>query len=79
MAKYTFKNKVTTRPCDVETGDAFAVKVVAVTGHDDDWVAYEGPSTWSDQLVADSGDKLLAKQAEPLFYVLRASGRRYRE
>ena len=32
--KKNFKNKWTTAPVDVEDGDAFAVKVVAVAGYD---------------------------------------------
>ncbi len=66
-----YKNLITTSPSDVEDGDAFAVKIVAVAGHDEDWAAYIGPSNWSDEDIAASGDKLLAEQAEPLFYVLR--------
>jgi len=79
MAQYNFKNKVTTSPSDVQPNDAFAIKVVAVAGHGNDWSAYYGPSNWSDEMVAESGDKLSAAQAEPLFYVLAASGRTYRE
>jgi hypothetical protein len=79
MPQYNFKNKVTTSPSDVQPDDAFAIKVVAVAGHRDDWTAYYGPSHWSNEMVADSGDKLSAGQAEPLFYVLAASGRYYRE
>lgn len=75
---YNFKNLVTTSPSDVEQGDAFAVKIVAVAGYDNDWAAYRGPSDWSDEVVAQSGDKLLEKEATPLFYVMRNSGRYYR-
>ena len=77
--KKNFKNKWTTAPVDVEDGDAFAVKVVAVAGYDNDWAAYEGPSDWTDQEIAGSGDKLSRKAAERLFYVLAESGRHYRE
>ena len=79
MPSYNFKNKETIRPSDVEPDDAFAIKVVAVAGYDNDWAAYYGPSNWSDEMVAKSGDKLSTAQAEPLFYVLAASGRHYRE
>lgn len=78
MSDYRFRNKVTTSPSDVEDRDGFAIKVVAVAGRAFDWTAYVGPSWWSDQQVADHGDKLPASQAEPLFYVLRTSGREYR-
>lgn len=78
MAKRRFRNKVTVSPSDVQDGDAFAVKVVAVAGHDNDWAAYEGPSHWTDNEVAESGDKLLKEQAAPLFHVFRVSERHYR-
>ena len=77
--KRNFKNFVTTRPNEVECNDAFAIKVVAVAGHADDWAAYYGPSEWSKEQVAQSGNKLAKEQAEPLFYVMRNSGRYYRE
>ena len=73
-----FKNKHTTKPIEVQDGDMFAVKVVAVVGPNDDWAAYEGPTDWSDERVATEGDKLLLAQAEMLFYVLMATGRGYR-
>ena len=77
MKKRVFKNLVTTSPSDVEDGDAFAIKIVAVAGRDEDWAAYMGPSDWTDEEIAQAGNKLLEKQAEPLFYVLRTL-RRYR-
>ena len=67
-----------TRPTDVLWGDAFAIKVVAVAGYANDWAAYIGPSDWTDERVAEQGDKLSPEQAGPLFYVLRESGRTYR-
>lgn len=73
-----FKNLVTTEPDNVNEGDAFALKVVAVAGHADDWAAYRGPSDWTDEEVASSGDKLAKEAAEALFYVMRNSGRTYR-
>ena len=76
--KLRFRNKITTSPSDVQPGDCFAVKVVAVTGHMNDWAAYIGPSDWTDERVAEQGDKLSPEQAGPLFYVLRESGRTYR-
>jgi len=78
MPKHRWRNLVSVRPSDVADGDAFAVKIVATAGHADDWAAYRGPSHWSDEQVAATGDKLLKEQAEPLFYVLRESGRQYR-
>ena len=66
--KRRYRNLVTVSP---------SIKVVAVAGHDNDWSAYMGPSDWTDEEVAQSGDKLPKEQAEPLFYVLRTL-RRYR-
>lgn len=79
MSKHIFKNHYTTNPSDVESGDAFAIKVVAIAGYNNDWAAYVGPTDWPDEEVARHGDKLLAKQALPLFYVLRNTIRHYRE
>lgn len=67
---HNYKNPYTTRPCDVEPMDAFAMKVVAVAGHADDWTAYYGPSNCTDERVASEGTKLFHTQAEPLFYVM---------
>jgi len=77
--KRNFKNLVTTSPDEVEDNDAFAIKIVAVAGFVNDWAAYYGPPEWSKEQVAQSGDKLVREQAEPLFYVMRRSGRSYRD
>ena len=74
-----FKNLMRVSPSDVQDNDAFALKVVAVALPGGFWRAYRGPSDWSDERVAAQGDLLLEEQAGPLFYVLRASGRRYEE
>lgn len=82
MSRYRFINVAEARnlsPSDVKPSDAFPIKVVAVAGRGDDWAAYYGPTEWTDEEVAESGNKLLAAQAEPLFYALRNSGRFYRE
>ena len=79
MAELTFRNAVSVAPSDVHDFDAFAIKVVAVALPDGFWRAYRGPSDWSDERVAAQGDLLLEAQGSPLFYVLRASGRRYEE
>ena len=47
-----------TRPDDVHDGDAFAAKIVAVAGFNNDWALYIGPSKWSDEQVRDNGNKL---------------------
>jgi len=78
VPEYTFRNKTLTNPRDLHPGDAFAIKVVAVVGYNWDWCAYQGPSSWGDQEVADSGDKLPEGVATRLFYVLADSGHTYR-
>lgn len=64
-------------PSCVLDGDAFAIKVVAVAGYDGDWTAYVGPTDWTDEQVAEQGDKLTEAQAGALFYVMQL--RRYRQ
>ena len=71
------RNHLTTSPADVKPGDAFGFKVVGVAGQANDWAAYIGPANWTNRDVAQYGDKLSPEQAEPLFYVLRKSGRVY--
>ena len=72
-----FRNRYATQSDDVQDGDAFPFKIVAVAGQNNDWAAYWGPSSWSDERVAQEGDKLRREVAEPLFYLGR-SGRTYR-
>ena len=79
MRQYTWKNKVTVCPDQIEVNDAFATKVVAAAGYNNDWAAYQGPCDWSDEQVAESGDKILREAAERLFYCMTMSGRRYRD
>ncbi len=71
------KEMLETRPCDVKDGDVFAIKVIAVAGHCNDWAAYKGPTSWPDETVVEVGHKLTRREAGELFYVM--SGRRYRE
>lgn len=80
MSELTFKNKVTTNPGDVKPLDAFAIKVVAwVHGGGYSWAAYYGPSDWTDEQVAFSGDVLLEEAARSMFYVLDATGILYED
>ena len=73
-----FRDKWNTRPYQINDGDMVAAKVVAVAGTNNDWAAYEGPTDWSDEMVATQGDKLTKGQAGKLFHVMSASGRKYR-
>ncbi|KRT69373.1 MAG: hypothetical protein XU15_C0011G0055 [candidate division NC10 bacterium CSP1-5] len=69
---YKFVNKASTRPSELRPGMAMAVKVVAVLHTDfPSWCAYQGPTDWSDQQVADQGDEILQEAAERLFPTMR--------
>lgn len=65
-----FRDKHKAIPIEVRANDAFAVKVVAVAGYAQDWVAYCGPSDWPDALVAEQGTKLTKEQAGELFHCM---------
>ena len=79
MTKYTWKDKMEAVPYEIVTNDTVAIKVVAVAGHDNDWAAYWGASWWDDERIAAEGAKLSREGAEPLFYCMTMSGRRYRD
>ena len=82
MSRYNFIHVIEAygmSPSDVRDRDTFPIKVVAIAGTGNDWAAYYGPTDWTDERVAMHGDKLSQEQAMPLFYVLRNSGRYYRE
>ena len=70
-----FKTGRNTRPAEVQPGDCFGYKVVAtVREHGpgygaSSWVAYRGPTEWTDQKVLDQGEKIGPKTARALFYV----------
>lgn len=69
-------SKVNTSPSDVQPRYYFALKIVAVAGHYNDWACYIGPSDWDDEDVARSGDKVLEEQAGVFAYLMQL--RRYR-
>ena len=64
------------KPGEVQDGDMFAIKVIAIAGHCGDWAAYLGPTSWPDEKVAEVGQKLTRRQVGELFYIM--SGRSYR-
>lgn len=66
-----FLNKHWTSPSDAIQGVAFATKLVAVVGCNNDWTAYEGPSDWTDQQVALRGQKIDKEAAKLIFQVCR--------
>ena len=63
-----YRDKTNVPPTALSEGDMVAIKVVAVAGAVGDWAAYFGPSDWTDEQVAENGDKLAEFQARPLFY-----------
>jgi hypothetical protein len=72
-------NGVAIEPDEIEGEDRFGYKVVALVGyHKVDWAAYRGPTTWSDEQVAATGDKITRDAAFALFPTL-AGTLRYRE
>lgn len=71
-------NPVTVVPNELKPDDCLGYKVIAVMGYNHDWAAYKGLTTWTDEEVAMSGDKLDKDAAESLFYAPKALGLHYR-
>lgn len=71
-------NPVTVIPNDLQPGDRLGYKVIAVIGQRGDWAAYCGLTDWTDDEVAEGGDKLSQETAESLFYAPRVAGLNYR-
>lgn len=73
MRNLTYAEYYNMRASDFAPNDTVAVKIVAVIGAGGpDWAAYLGLSDWSDEYVAESGDKLPAAAAEALFPTVAA-------
>ena len=77
VGRYRFLNLLGRRELRYGTlalrpGDAVAHKIVAVVGQVGDWAAYVGPTDWTDEQVADRGDKLSRATAEAFFPDLAA-------
>ena len=75
---YNAMNPVTVRPSDLKPGDMLGFKVIAVIGPNGDWAVYRGLTSWSDDEVAASGDKISEDIANSLFYAPRTAGLNYR-
>jgi len=73
-----WENAASLRPYKIEPDTCVAMKVVAVAGYANDWVAYRGPTSWLDNDVADGGDKISKEAADALFFAFKNSGREYR-
>jgi len=76
----TTLNPVTVRPGELKPGDMLGFKVIAVIGWSGkDWCAYRGLTNWSDERVAQEGDKISREAAESLFYAPTIMGFTYRD
>lgn len=63
---------------EIAGGDRYGYKVVAVIDESwNGWRAYRGPTSWTDQQVADNGDAVSEETARALFPTLAAAGRIY--
>lgn len=71
-------NPRSVHPNELKTSDWVGYKVIAVIGHNNDWAAYAGLADWSNEEVAENGDKVDKKAAEALFPMIVRSGRTYR-
>lgn len=72
------QNPVNVRPTDLKPEDVLGLKVVAVIGEANDWAAYYGKTSESDEDVASNGDKLSQDAAELLFLAPVRAGLSYR-
>ena len=73
---YGTLNAYTVRPTEVQPGDAYGWKVIAVV-NEHFWSAFKGLSDWTDEYVMMHGDRLPKEAAEALFPALTESGRKY--
>ena len=72
-------NPVQVVPQTLKPNDVLGFKVIAVIGFAEDWAAYVGLTSWADDEVTASGDKISKEAAEALFSAPRLAGLRYRE
>lgn len=63
---------------DLIPGARFGYKVIAVVGGANDWAAYLGLTSQTDDEVARNGDKISKDAAEALFPIFKWSEFRYR-
>ena len=66
----TFKNHLHTLPADVETGDAFAVTLVAVAGANNYWSCFVGQSGRLPSWIAAHGDRVPLARAGIFTHVM---------
>jgi hypothetical protein len=71
-------NPATVVPARLKPDDWLGYKIIAVIGYNNDWSAYMGLSHWSDEEVANSGDKLDEETACGLFSAPVRAGLTYR-
>jgi len=65
-------NPYTAGGADIQPGDHFGYKVIAVIHSEHFWTAYLGLTDWSDVQIASNGDTLSHKTAALLFPTIDA-------
>lgn len=71
-------NPYVVRPDEVQDGDYYGYKVIAVVWkHGNGWAAYRGPTGWSDDRVVYQGDIVSEAVAALLFPALANTERTY--
>ena len=60
-------NPYVVSPYQVQPGDRYGYKIVAVIYPSNQWAAYMGLTHWDDDYVANHGDKIIKDIAEKLF------------
>jgi hypothetical protein len=69
-------NEYVVRPGEVRPGDNYGYKIIACVW-ENYWCAYRGPTTWSDEHVANSGNMVDQVTAEKMFPTLAKLGLSY--
>jgi hypothetical protein len=64
---------------EIEVGDRFGYKIIAVVHEEDSWLAYRGLSHWGDSEVAERGDPISYEIAKLLFPTIANSIKYYRD
>ena len=72
-------NSYSITPNEIEVGDRFGYKIIAVVYGKDSWFAYKGLSHWTDNEVTIKGDLVLYDVAKFLFPTLANTLEYYRD
>ena len=71
MLYSTYNDVLSKRPDDVKDGDAFALKIVAVAGYNNDVAYYVGDTSMPDEEVVSNGDKLMDAGQDAFSYLMQ--------